>query len=170
MDIQDLGSIGEFVAAVATIGTLIYLAVQIRRSSESVRMSAEMDVSKQFAGWASLAVNNPNLSRIWDAAAEDPMSLTDDDRRQLLWFVMELLILYDAQYHIYLDGHISEKAWDAKANMLLGTIQNPVVAKWWDSGLGPFSPQFREYIDLHRSSEDLTWQFGSVAKASQLDE
>jgi hypothetical protein len=117
-----------------------------------------------------LAVNNPNLSRIWDAAADDPKSLTDGDIRQFLWFVMELLILYEAQYHMYLDGHISAKTWDAKANMLLGTIQNPVVAKWWDSGLGPFSPQFREYIDLHRNSKDLKWEYGNVSKAGRLEE
>lgn len=170
MNIQDLGSIGEFVAAIATIGTLIYLAVQIRRSSESVRMSAEMDISKQFAGWASLAVNNPNLSRIWDAAAADPESLSDDDIRQFLWFIMELLILYDAQYQMYLDGHISEETWGAKADMLMGTVQNPVVTRWWDSGLGPFSPQFREYIDLNRKAKDLKWEFGNVAKAGRLDE
>ena len=31
MDIQDLGSIGEFVAAIATLATLIYVALQIRK-------------------------------------------------------------------------------------------------------------------------------------------
>ena len=33
MTIQDLGSIGELIAAVATLATLVYLAVQIRQNS-----------------------------------------------------------------------------------------------------------------------------------------
>ena len=41
MNIQDLGSIGEFVAAIATIATLIYLALQIRQSSRSVDAATE---------------------------------------------------------------------------------------------------------------------------------
>ena len=33
MTIQDLGSIGELVAAIATIATLVYLAIQIRQNT-----------------------------------------------------------------------------------------------------------------------------------------
>ena len=38
--IQDLGSAGEFVAAIATVATLIYLAVQIRTSNRLARAEA----------------------------------------------------------------------------------------------------------------------------------
>lgn len=40
MTIQDLGSIGEFVAAIATVATLIYLSVQIRSSNRLARAEA----------------------------------------------------------------------------------------------------------------------------------
>ena len=39
MTIQDIGSIGELIAAIATVGTLIYLAVQIRQNTKSIRAS-----------------------------------------------------------------------------------------------------------------------------------
>jgi len=169
MNLQDLGSIGEVVAAIATVATLIYLAIQIRQNGESVRMSAEMEVSKQFAGWASLVVNNPDLGRIWDAAAEDPGSLTDQDISQFLWFIMELLLLYEAQYHMYVKGHISEEAWDAKANMIFGTIQNPIVRKWWDAGLGPFSALFRAYMEQHKDATNVKWKYVSVSEAARTD-
>jgi len=38
--IQDLGSIGEFVAAIATVATLVYLSVQIRSSNRLARAEA----------------------------------------------------------------------------------------------------------------------------------
>ena len=40
MTIQDLGSIGEMIAAVATIITLLYLAVQLKASNRLARASA----------------------------------------------------------------------------------------------------------------------------------
>ena len=40
MTVQDLGSIGEFVAAIATVATLIYLSVQIRSSNRLARAEA----------------------------------------------------------------------------------------------------------------------------------
>ncbi len=38
--IQDLGSLGELVAAIATVATLIYLAIQIRASNRLARAGA----------------------------------------------------------------------------------------------------------------------------------
>lgn len=40
MTIQDLGSIGEFVAALATVATLLYLSAQIRSSNRLARAEA----------------------------------------------------------------------------------------------------------------------------------
>ena len=37
VNIRELGSLGEFVAAIATIATLIYLAVQIRLTAQTSR-------------------------------------------------------------------------------------------------------------------------------------
>jgi hypothetical protein len=42
--IQDLGSIGELVAAVATVATLFYLALQIRGSTRVARSEAAQNV------------------------------------------------------------------------------------------------------------------------------
>jgi hypothetical protein len=41
MGIQDLGALGEFVAAIATVGTLGYLALQIRLSARTSMAEAE---------------------------------------------------------------------------------------------------------------------------------
>ena len=39
MTIQDIGSVGELVGAIATVATLLYLAVQIRQSARLVESS-----------------------------------------------------------------------------------------------------------------------------------
>ena len=41
MTIQDLGSIGEFVASIGVIVSLVYLAVQIRQNSKQLGDSAK---------------------------------------------------------------------------------------------------------------------------------
>ena len=44
MTIQDLGNIGEVVAAVATVVTLVYLAIQIRANTNAVQAAAAQTV------------------------------------------------------------------------------------------------------------------------------
>ena len=41
MSLQDLGSIGELIAAIATVVTLVYLAIQIRHNSRALDRSNE---------------------------------------------------------------------------------------------------------------------------------
>lgn len=42
MSLQDLGSIGELVAAIATVATLVYLAIQVRHNSVALDRSNEL--------------------------------------------------------------------------------------------------------------------------------
>ncbi len=64
MTLQDLGSIGEFVAAVATLATLIYLALQIRQNSESVKSAAAQSVLASLNEALQSAAAMPDLSRV----------------------------------------------------------------------------------------------------------
>ena len=52
MSIQDLGSIGELIAAIATLGTLFSLAIQIRQGTKQLRYSSSIDM------WSELSVSS----------------------------------------------------------------------------------------------------------------
>lgn len=51
MSIQDLGSLGELVAAIATIATLIYLATQIRQNTRMLE-STHSPLARERVGAA----------------------------------------------------------------------------------------------------------------------
>ena len=64
MTIQDLGSIGELVAAFATVAALGYLALQIRHGNESDRLNAELGLSMHMAEFHARMTSQPNLLRV----------------------------------------------------------------------------------------------------------
>ncbi len=45
--IQDLGAVGEFVAAIAVLVTLVYLAIQTRQSKEAVIRASRLNIMDQ---------------------------------------------------------------------------------------------------------------------------
>jgi len=51
MSIQDLGALGELLAAIATIATLLYLAAQIRQNNRNLQESTSASMNQ---GWASI--------------------------------------------------------------------------------------------------------------------
>ena len=46
MTISDLGSIGELIAAAATVATLLYLALQVRANTNTAKYNAINDIDK----------------------------------------------------------------------------------------------------------------------------
>ena len=48
MSIQDLGALGELLAAVATLATLVYLALQIRQSNKNLEESKSAAINQSF--------------------------------------------------------------------------------------------------------------------------
>ena len=111
MNWDAIGSIGEIVGALGVILTLGYLAIQIRQNTESVQAASELGLSNRSAEWMSMMALNPELTTIHDKAAEDPNSLTPEEKSRFMWLVAELFMIYEGHYQLYLRGHLSEMSW-----------------------------------------------------------
>jgi hypothetical protein len=163
MTFQDLGSLGELIAAIATIATLAFLAVQIRQSNQAARTSAELELPQKFAEWHSRISAQPELTRIWDAAAEDFESLGPEEIRRFRWIVSESFLVFESQYYAYRGGLLSEPSWLIKRDTTLALLENPILREQWDSRMTPFSAEFRQEIETHRGLSDVSWAHQSVA-------
>ncbi len=64
MTVQDLGSIGELIAAIATVATLVYLAMQIRQNSTAVKSAAAQSVLTNLNTAFQTASASPELARL----------------------------------------------------------------------------------------------------------
>lgn len=166
MTIQDLGSIGELVAAIATVATLGYLGLGIRQNTQSVRWSTELELSKLVIDFHARATGQPELLRIYDAAV-DPSSLRPEDVRRFRWFIAEWFVIFDGQYDFYRKGLISEESWKPKIAACLGLLENPIIADWWEKRQAPLSGEFREYIESIRDSPDRSWDHQAIGSLSE---
>lgn len=162
MSIQELGSIGEFIAALATLATLAFLALQIRQSNRAARNQAEIELPQRFAEWVSRVSAHPEQMRVWDLAAAAPDRLTDEEIRQFRWTVAEVFLVFESQYFAYKGGVLSLESWHVKRGTLLGFLENPILAEWWARRMTPFSEEFRQEIEAHRDKDAITWNHEEV--------
>ena len=89
MTIQDLGSIGEFVAAIATIVTLIYLAVQLRASNRLARAEASRAPNSDLNAINASFGTDPAFRTAWrKAMGGASRSEIDGDDRTLIDFYL----------------------------------------------------------------------------------
>lgn len=89
MTIQDLGSIGELIAAIATVATLAYLAVQIRQNTLSNRDANVRTTHDMILRVNSAVIDNPEMADLLLCGSAGPEnldpaeSITDDFRTRL---------------------------------------------------------------------------------------
>jgi len=98
MSIQDLGSLGELIGAIAVLATLIYLSIQTRLTRKAAEETANFTSSQStyaavaaYDQWRSSILGNPELARIIvKARGPDPL----DAQEQVLYDLLFERLFY----------------------------------------------------------------------------
>ena len=83
MSIQDLGSIGELIAAVATLATLIYLAIQVRQTTRAIKSATFQNITAEMGKKVEPISANADLAAILVKGMSKPGSLSPEERLRL---------------------------------------------------------------------------------------
>lgn len=99
MSIQDLGAVGELVAAIATVATLLYLAIQIRQNNRNLEESTSASVNQGWASINSRLSSDPQFAEIFIRGREDLGALDPVELERFRAFVQDILNMA-----VYADG------------------------------------------------------------------
>jgi hypothetical protein len=124
MTIEQLGNLGDFLAAIATIITLIYLALQIRQNTSLLRLSEVRGIQDDADRWRSLLIQNK-----------------DDDRLRYRMLQDQLFFGWQA---IYSQNPSNPRL---VPGFIKSTIMNPGGKLYWQKSKFRFDKDFAEYVD-----------------------
>lgn len=120
--IQDYGSLGEFISAVATVVTLAYLALQVRQNTKAVRAAAVDSGIGHSMGVRESLYENASLAHIYIEGSKDPEALPEEDRvRFRLPYHNILLSLWNIFSQTRLAG-LPEETWSAQIPLLVRVL------------------------------------------------
>ena len=151
MSIQDLGSIGELIAAIATILTLIYLAAQIRQNTKAVRSTAleksgsrSMEISKLVAG-------NDEVASVVMAAFTGEDSLNELERFRLSFVYWVVFRSYEVTIALSKEGYIKASRYEGTINNLSIWTSISYFDDWWESAKLSFSDDLKAAVEDAKS-------------------
>ena len=154
MTLQDLGNIGEFVGAIGVVASLIYLALQIRQSSQqisentnSVLGSAESQDARVSSDFLQSLAENPGLARVWRLGHSEPSKLTQDESTQFVMLMGSAFFRLAGSFGQYQRGLLSEDSWEPYERLISRYLDSPAVVEWWSRGDVPFARSFIDYVD-----------------------
>jgi len=147
MNFVELGALGEVIAALATVGTLGYLAVQIRLSNKLAISSIEHNLNTRVYDRRFTISRDDEfcefLSRDWNSS-----ELSRTEKTKIAQYVTMLII--DAREVFLQDkfGFVSEHLLSARLDVLkLGIMQNPTSKSVWASYRKLVDPDFAKYFE-----------------------
>jgi hypothetical protein len=109
--IQDLGSLGELIAAVATVATLVYLAVQIRQNTKSVRASSRLDVA---SGWRAhnRQMLDPAVNRAYQQGLRRYPDMPYADRSIFINLFNDHAVFFQGAFALYEEGQVDRQTYE----------------------------------------------------------
>ena len=146
---QLLGNYGEFVGAIAVVGTLIYLANQLKQNTRALRSSAYQSYNERTDSyWDFEAQHAAILGPIYEQQKEFDQ-LTGEQQPVLNASMMKGFDVLEGMFLQYRAGTLGDSEFATKAEGFKATFRSPLVRKAWER-LRPtrsFTHEYRVFIE-----------------------
>ena len=147
MSYLELGAIGELIAALATVITLIYLSKQIRTNNKLAISDLENKLNSRVYDRRFAVARDKEFAKFLakDWSSEE---LTKAEKTQITQYVTMLII--DAREVFLQDklGFVSDGLLKARINVLkMGIMTNPTAKSVWATYKQLVEPEFANYFE-----------------------
>ena len=133
MSVQDLGSIGEAIAAIAVIISLLYLAHQIRDNTKTLRATSKKDIFMWWSEWCREISTNPHA--VLHERSLDPSSTWSEfsyEEQVIIGYLCRAVVFrFEAEYSLYESGLLESQVWDEHRSFCHSLVSIPTWAEWW---------------------------------------
>lgn len=169
MDINELGSLGEFLSSIAVLITLVFLLVEMRRNNGIQARQNAKETARDNSN-ALQAILAEDVSEIFMRGNNDGLGALSPHERYR----------YDIAYYVWLQtieqayadfhaGFYPEESLTPWANSVQGFLGSVGGAAWWNERKFWFSQQFRLDVDAVLSSYNPEAEFSGQNPRSEND-
>ncbi|MDH4108192.1 MAG: hypothetical protein OEW35_07730 [Gammaproteobacteria bacterium] len=166
MTIQDLGNIGEFVGSIAVLLSLVYLAFQIRNSTEAARTSTYQSVVSDFGELNRAMASTPGLSSLFVKGMNDFLSLDPDEKARVSQLFFMIFHYFENMYYQNRKGYLENDVWIGWKRLMLTYYGCAGFQAWWLLRKDVFSSRFVEFLANERSDKPVASYFDITQMAN----
>ena len=147
MNWEVVGTISEFLAAIAVIVTLGYVAIQIRQNTSALRSAATQGAHDQTASMYDLLASDAELNDIFVRGLEDPQTL--DRIATGRFYALLLGVMFRLQnWYLQAEAHaLDQEQFMGWCRVLRQISGMPGFLHFWESRKHLFTPSLVEYLE-----------------------
>jgi len=142
MNWEAIGAIGETIGAVAVVISLIYLAIQLRTNSQTLKANAAWDAEVLW-GASNIALGEKAEVALLvhrAAAAEARLEDFSDEEKARIYFMVRGVLQYaQAQWWLWKEGNLPNEIWYMRRKWARNYVNTPIFRAVWEDDI-------RQYI------------------------
>ena len=139
--------IAELLGVVGVIGSLIFVALQVRQNTAAIRSQAAQGIQDQITAIYQMYVSDPTLSDLVLRTRSVQPNLTEEERVRFEGFEMASFAAYQNLFIQMREGVVDEEFARGWWQNLRNVLARPVQQEIWASNEFVFSPAFRRFVD-----------------------
>ena len=155
MNIQDLGAIGEFVASIAVLITLISLTVETRKNTAELKRTNVKHTASEYSE-ALYSMMDSEITDIFHRGMENLEALSKTERLRCDMTVYAWLSPIEQAFADHALGNYPDESLNVFRNAVPNVLTAPGGRKWWDERQMWFSGSFRKIVNelINRPPEE----------------
>jgi hypothetical protein len=147
MTIEQLGNMGEFIAAIATVITLIYLAIQLKQNTRALKATAFQNVSSEMGKNVDNIIDNGELADICIKGMFEPGELTASEKLRLTSVYVSTMRRLESVYVQFTLGTMEHAHKKGFEKSMIPLLQLPFGKQWWEEAKAAYFEPFVRHID-----------------------
>lgn len=147
-------AISNIVATISVTLTVVYLAIQVKRSTRATHSQTYQAATQALGEMAAIVGETKDKARIFVVGMADPTKLDKDEYLQFAYLGISLFRRYENVFFQYQSGMINDDFWFGHRHNLLWFYHRPGTQAWWQERRLGFSRSFREFLES-TSPEDV---------------
>jgi hypothetical protein len=146
MTLSDLGNVGEFIASIAVVVSLVYLGIQIRQNTRIVKAATHHSSSR---AWSELEIglgSDPEVARILLKGGRSYAELNLEERFRYSLLMRAIIHLHEDDFVQSQEGLIDANLLERQRRSLAKALAEPAARAWWAENAALFSEAFQEHV------------------------
>jgi len=128
--IEDLGNLGDLIAAIAVLITLAYLIFQIRQHTASLRTKSRQDLSAGYRAHNERLLM-PDVSEAYSLGLRDFPEMPPDQKRTFTHTINDHALFLQTAFALYESGELGIENYSPYVTWLACHLVTPGGSRWW---------------------------------------
>ena len=155
-----VNQVGELIAAVAVIVSLLLVAYEVQQNSEEQKQAMTQELITSYTEIVTLLTQNRDLRCAYIKGIKDYHSLNGEEALAVGAYLIALMRHREDLYFQYLDGALKPSIWEGFDRATRIAMQRPGWQQWFEYRRDWFSDDFQAYVDsvMGEPMENLPYQ------------